>query len=113
MVDIITRDLSHPSARAIFQAARELHPSISLSTVYSTLAMLKALHLVKELEFEGMDNRYDMDTESHVNLLCTRCGRVVDFDFVPPLQNEVETLTGFTISEGRFEYYGICAPCRS
>ena len=85
---------------------------ISLSTVYSTLSLLKSLKLVKELEFECMDNRYDMDTSNHLNLVCTRCGMIEDFTNTTVIPPEIiQKLTGFTVHDFRFEYYGVCSKC--
>jgi Fur family transcriptional regulator, peroxide stress response regulator len=112
VVDILTRDKSHPSALSIFQAARETHPSISLSTVYATLALLKKHRLIRELEFEGMDNRYDMDTDNHFNLICLRCGRIEDYiNPAPVLPEVVEQQTGFRVHDVRLEFYGVCSTC--
>ncbi len=112
IVDILTRDKSHPSAMAIFRAARETHPKISLSTVYSTLALLKKHRLVRELEFEGMDNRYDMDTDNHINLICIHCGRIEDFtNPAPVLPEVVKQQTGFMVHDVRLEFYGVCSSC--
>jgi len=113
VIDVLTRDKSHPSALSIFKKARERYPSISLSTVYYTLALLKKHRLIRELEFEAMDNRYDMDTDNHLNLICTNCGRIEDFtDSVPVSPEVVERLTGFAAHDMRFEYYGLCRQCR-
>ena len=112
IVDILTLDNCHPSAMTIFRAARETHPKISLSTVYSTLSLLKSLKLVRELEFETMDNRYDMDTSNHLNLICTRCGMIEDFTDTAVIPPEIiQKLTGFTVHDVRFEYYGVCSKC--
>jgi Fur family transcriptional regulator, peroxide stress response regulator len=112
VVEILTHDYSHPSAASIFNAAREKHPKISLSTVYSTLSLLKSLRIIKELEFETLDNRYDMDTGNHLNLICTKCGRIEDFTDTAPIPPElVEKYTGFKVHDVRFEYYGICSNC--
>lgn len=110
---MLTRDKSHPSALSIFKKAREKYPAISLSTVYYTLALLKKHRLIRELEFETMDNRYDMDTDHHLNLICTNCGRIEDFtDAVPVTPEVVEQITGFAAHDMRFEYYGLCKQCR-
>jgi Fur family peroxide stress response transcriptional regulator len=114
VVDILTRDKSHPSALAIFQAARETHPQISLSTVYATLGLLKKRRLIRELEFEGMDNRYDMDTDNHFNLICLRCGRIEDYtNPAPVLPEVVQEQTGFRVHDARLEFYGVCSECAS
>ncbi|WP_191965539.1 MULTISPECIES: Fur family transcriptional regulator [Oryzomonas] len=113
VISVLTRDKSHPSALTIFKTAREKYPNISLSTVYYTLALLKKHRLIKELEFETMDNRYDMDTANHLNLICTNCGRIEDFtDAVPVPPEVVEQHTGFAPHDMRFEYYGLCKQCR-
>ena len=113
IVEILTRDKSHPSALNVFLVARELHPKISLSTVYSTLSLLKSFRLVKELEFEAMDNRYDADTDHHINLICTRCGSIEDFSEPAPVSTDfVENRTGFQVHDVRHEFYGVCGKCR-
>ncbi|WP_168205842.1 Fur family transcriptional regulator [Geobacter sp. FeAm09] len=114
IIGVLTRDRSHPSALTIFKKAREKYPNISLSTVYYTLALLKKHRLIRELEFETMDNRYDMDTASHLNLICTNCGRIEDFADAAPVPPEVvERDTGFAPHDMRFEYYGLCRQCRT
>lgn len=114
VIEVLTRDKSHPSALSVFNKVREKHPAISLSTIYATLALLKKHRLLRELEFETMDNRYDMDTASHLNLICTNCGRIEDFaDGVPVPFATVEQLTGFATHDMRFEYYGLCRQCRN
>lgn len=112
IIEVLTSDKSHPSAPTIFQKARKKHPNISLSTVYSTLALLKKHRLVKELEFEAMDNRYDADTKSHLNLICSKCGKIEDFQDAVTIPPEiVERLTGFKAHDIRLEYYGLCKDC--
>lgn len=114
VIDVLTSDRSHPSAPAILQKARQKHPKISLSTVYSTLALLKKHRLVKELEFEAMDNRYDVDTAIHLNLICSKCGKIEDFaDAVTVHPELVELQTGFKAHDIRLEYYGVCKECDS
>jgi Fe2+ or Zn2+ uptake regulation protein len=112
IIEALTSDKSHPSAPVIFQKAREKQPNISLSTVYSTLALLKKHRLIKELEFEAMENRYDADTSSHLNMICSRCGKIEDFtDAVTVSPEIVERLTGFKAHDIRLEYYGVCREC--
>ncbi|WP_173201619.1 Fur family transcriptional regulator [Geobacter sp. SVR] len=113
VIELLTCDRSHPSALTIFNKARVKCPNISLSTVYYTLALLKKLGLIRELEFEGMDNRYDRDTASHLNLICTGCGKIEDFaDGVPVAPDVIERHTGFAAHNMRLEYYGLCSQCR-
>jgi Fur family peroxide stress response transcriptional regulator len=108
----LVNDKSHPSALDIYRKARAKVPAISLSTVYHILGLLKKHKLIKELEFEGMDNRYEADTRSHLNLVCSECGKIEDFALDLPVPVEmVHKETGFRALETRIEYYGLCREC--
>jgi Fe2+ or Zn2+ uptake regulation protein len=108
----LVNDKSHPSAIDICRKSREKIPSLSLSTVYNILGLLKKNKLIKELEFEGMDNRYEADTRNHLNLVCSACGKIEDFALHLPVPIEVvQKETGFKALETRIEYYGLCKDC--
>ena len=91
-----------------------LAPTISLSTVYYTLNLLKKHRLVKELDFNDMDNRYEGNTVHHLNLICMQCRNIEDFaEELPFSGREVEERTGFQALDTRFEYYGYCKACKT
>ena len=113
IIKCLSRDLSHPGARDILQKVRKNVPRISMSTVYYTLDMMKKEGLLRELDFYDRDNRYDTNTLDHINLVCTKCGRITDFmGDMPLFSKAVEKETGFKPASMRFEYYGYCKECR-
>lgn len=69
----------HPSAEEIHQALSIHYPTISLGTIYKTLHLMQELNLIQELGFKDGTVRYDPDTELHINLVCTNCGKVSDY----------------------------------
>ncbi len=112
IIEILSSEKSHPSARTIFQKAREKAPTISMSTVYYTLDIFKKYKAIKELEFYDMENRYEGDISNHLNLICIGCGKIQDFkEGLPFSQKVIEEKTGFKPYEMRFEYYGYCKEC--
>jgi Fur family peroxide stress response transcriptional regulator len=112
IIRVMARNESHPGAMDILRNVRKILPRISMSTVYYTLDMLKKEGLIQELEFYDTDNRYDINVSDHINLVCTRCGKIADFmSDVPSFSKSVEKETGFKPSRMRFEYYGICRNC--
>jgi Fur family transcriptional regulator, peroxide stress response regulator len=114
IIDILAREKSHPSAHFIFMEARKKEPSISLSTVYLTLDIMKRAGLIKELEFDDRDSRYEGDISDHLNLVCTSCGRIEDFPASKPVPLEkIEIEAGFRADTVRFECYGLCRECRA
>ncbi len=71
---------SHPGAKQVLSAVREKHPELSLATVYNTLGIFTRLGLVKVLQFDGTDSRYDPNAAPHINLICTACGKIEDLE---------------------------------
>jgi len=109
IIDILAREKSHRSALAILVKARKKAPSISLSTAYYTLDIMKRAGLIKELEFDDRDSRYEGDISDHLNLVCTGCGRIMDFLAPKPVPIEkVEKETGFRADSIRYEHCGLC-----
>lgn len=104
---------NHPSARMIFEAVRQSHPGLSRATVYNTLGLLVRLGQIKVLEFD-LDNRHETNLRLHVNLICTECSNIQDFEGNLPAPDEMLlTEQGFLVLDHRLEYYGICLECRT
>src|ERR1043165_5479925 len=70
----------HPTAGEIFAAARKRLPSISFATVYNSLKYLKEAGLIREINFGKGSSPYDRETARHDHAVCSRCGKLVDFD---------------------------------
>lgn len=80
--------------------------------VYNTLATLVDLELIREIEFEGTDNRYDTNLAPHMNLVCTACGAIIDVDQRLPVSPDmIRRSHGFEVVVLRIECRGICARC--
>ena len=79
IIRLLSRDMSHPGAMDILRKVRKTVPSISMSTVYYTLDMMKKEDLIRELEYYETDNRYEINVSDHINLVCTRCRKMTDF----------------------------------
>jgi len=103
----------HPSVRQIFDEVNKVKPDISLATVYNTLNALVQLGLLKEIEFEESDNRFDTNLAPHINLICTLCGHIEDYGVRLPVRaSKIARETGFQTFDYCLEYRGICSSCR-
>ena len=105
--------LCHPGANLIYREARKKVKGLSLSTVYATLNELCRLNLIKMLEFDKSENRYEGAFDPHVNLICRGCNRI--FDYCLPLAIEPKKImkkSRFLVTDTRLEYYGYCHECR-
>ena len=113
IIDFLSKQTTHPGAMDILKNVRKRAPRISISTVYYTLDILKKEGLLRELEFYDRDNRYDVNVSNHLNLICTKCGKIEDFKGkLPVLSQAIEKKTDFQPIQMRFEYYGYCKKCR-
>ena len=113
ILNYLTTTDAHPSAQQVFQEAKKDHPGLSLATVYNTLETLARVGLIKILDFQAMDNRHETNLVPHINLICTSCGKIQDFEQGSTIRaSEVKQKFGFQIENFRLEYYGICSECR-
>ncbi len=106
---------SHPTPNDIFHAIREQFPTISRATVYNTVAVLKDLREIVELPSSaGASVRYETDLTPHVNLNCTRCGRILDFPMerIGEVSHMIDSRTDFQLHNIHIEGYGICPDCQ-
>ena len=103
----------HPAAGQIYREAKKKQRRLSFSTVYLTLNELSKHGIIKMLEFDRMENRFDGTIADHINLICKGCGKIMDYQPPPVLKGkEVAETTGFWVTDARLEYYGYCAGCR-
>ena len=65
---LIEKRLLHPSADLICREARKKVKSLSLSTIYSILNEFSNHGIIKMLEFDKMENRYEANAREHINL---------------------------------------------
>lgn len=104
----------HPTVQEIFEASRRHHAGVSLATVYNTLAVLKDRGLIYELgpDLDGAVH-YELNTDTHVNVVCVRCKRILDIHHPSDasLEQAVVAQTGFRLVGAQMLYYGFCPAC--
>jgi Fur family peroxide stress response transcriptional regulator len=105
---------THPSVDDVFRAVRARVPSISVDTVYRTLATLADKGLIERLPVVG-PARFDPDAEAHHHFMCTRCGRMEDVDpaAMPPIRVPDALLGIGVVEAARLELRGLCDACAS
>jgi Fur family peroxide stress response transcriptional regulator len=104
----------HPSAQKVYDEVREVHPTVSLATVYKTLQILREQGLIQELDLPESQARFDSYMKPHVNMVCLRCGGIQDFDddAAREMVERMAAKAEFTRAGQRLDIYGICKTCR-
>ena len=104
----------HPTADEIYSSLKKSIPSLSKTTVYNSLDILKKYGLIQALTICGSEHRYDIKHNMHHHFLCTNCGRIYDIEFKCPnvkeIRSEIEK-SGHCIGEVHGYFKGMCKDC--
>jgi Fur family transcriptional regulator, ferric uptake regulator len=102
----------HFSVEELLEKLPELHSS----TLYRVLPVLIGAGLLQEAPGQGDGQRYEraFEREHHDHLLCTRCGRVVEFHFetMDQLERDVASRFNFALTNHVHYLYGLCSKCQ-
>ncbi len=111
---ILLASPGHLTPAAIYEQVIRRNPRISLVTVYRTLNILAELGLVCDLRTGTHSKSYVAgNAEHHGHIICTNCGRVVDFTAynLEDLEQQLAADSGYHISDHRLDLYGRCPAC--
>jgi Fur family ferric uptake transcriptional regulator len=107
----------HAIPAEICQRVRQEYPSIGLATVYRVINLLDKLKLICRVNLRGDSRGYLMrrPTGHHHHVVCSQCGRAVDFVDcgLGQLEERLSRETGFEIEGHLLEVYGLCPDCRA
>jgi len=87
---------------------------MSQATVYKTLALLKEMNQVLEIDLRD-DSHYDGNRpQPHPHLICMQCNEIVDGDFELDLSSirKLEETSGYQIVRPQIVFFGLCPDCR-
>ena len=104
----------HITSEEIHNRVRVDHPNIGYTTVYRTMKLLCEAGVASERHFDDGVTRYEIEHEHHDHLVCTRCGKIIEFECrsIEATQNRIAGEHGFVVLRHRHELYGHCSECR-
>lgn len=112
--DMLTKTVEHPTAEKIYKELKPTYPAMSLATVYKSVEVLARINAIQVINMGEDSFRYDANTAKHFHIKCMKCGKVMDAPSqdLQPLVEGLEKKTGFTITDHRVYFYGICPDCQ-
>ncbi|MGK5110819.1 MULTISPECIES: Fur family transcriptional regulator [unclassified Geodermatophilus] len=104
----------HLDTKALISAARVRLGAVSHQAVYDVLRALEDSGLVRRIQPEGSDARYEARVgDNHHHLVCRDCGAIADVDCTtgaaPCLTPSSDA--GFVIDEAEVLFWGRCPSC--
>lgn len=90
----------HPNADDVYAKARLLDDTVSVATIYRTLAVLESAGLVRKLSFHDAPARYEMMPQSdHDHLVDIETGELIEIpiDEIEEIRNRIAAELGYEI----------------
>ena len=104
---VLTAD-DHPDALEVHRRVQADDASVSLATVYRTLAALSEKGVLQKLNFDGEPSRFETaETQHHDHIIDVDDGRIVEFTSpeIERLQRQIAKAHGYEIVSHRMELY--------
>jgi len=115
VLKVMASSHDHLTPELIYEKSLLEDRSIGRVTVYRTLDLLSKLNLVCKVHSENGCHSYMMrrPTEHHHHLICSGCGKVVDFTncSLADVEKKLSQETGFDIKDHLLEFRGLCRAC--
>lgn len=104
---------NHPSAEKIHSRLKYDMPTLSLDTVYRTLATFERIGVIKKVNLLDDHARFDSNLSRHHHFICSSCKKIEDFKWPVfdqiPIPEEIERLG--VVREKQVEIRGLCNSC--
>jgi Fe2+ or Zn2+ uptake regulation protein len=100
----------HHTIRSLYEALHPTIPTLSKTTLYTTLDRFARTGLVQPLYIDPTEVRYDGWTDSHHHFFCTECGAIIDLA-VTCEKNRCGMFEGHRVREVHGYFKGVCKEC--
>lgn len=111
----LLKSSDHPAAEALHKRLLLKIPTISLDTVYRTLATFEQHGLIARVQTVESHARFEARLRHHHHLICSVCNEIMDFQWEgfdqSPLPQSLQEWG--TVSNRQAVVYGVCKKCHS
>ena len=105
------------TAEEIHTKVQALSSAVDISTIYRTLDLLKALHLVACIDPSDQQHRYELVGAHgpHLHLVCRSCGEIigVELEEVKSFTAHLRTVHDFESELSTVTIPGLCRECQT
>jgi Fur family transcriptional regulator, ferric uptake regulator len=125
VINILSKDINHPTVEEIYLQVHKKYPSIGMMTVYRTLDLLVEWRIVHKFDFSEGKARYELIDHPeglghHHHLICQECKKIINYtDFIDEeymliqkLEKRFARKHKFHINNHIIEFYGVCNNCK-
>jgi Fur family transcriptional regulator, peroxide stress response regulator len=110
VLEYLNQKGGHPTVDEIFRALSADIPSLSKVTIYNTLRTLTEAGLVRVVDIDETEKRFDITLTNHGHFQCEACGTIYNFQ-VNIDQVPIDGLNQFEITQKNIYFKGLCPNC--
>jgi Fur family peroxide stress response transcriptional regulator len=110
ILEYLLNNTNHPTVDDIYKGVVKEIPTLSKTTIYSTLTLFVESNILRGLYIEEKEIRYDAILSNHGHFKCKKCEEIYDFSIdIDAFQ--IDELKTFKIKEKGVYFKGICPKC--
>ena len=102
----------HINIDDIYEDVKELHPTLSLATIYKNIILMQQNKVIVEVPMNNQKSKYELKKEEHMHLICEACGNIQD-TIISPQTQEALVIEHFTLNNAQINLYGLCQTCQT
>lgn len=110
ILEYLDQNKTHPTADTIYNGLFATVPTLSKTTVYNTMDVFKAHHLVTAISITETELRYEYQGQMHQHFLCRSCGEIFDV-YCDCENNHLTEIEGHRVENISCYLKGICRNC--
>ena len=113
VLDALKDFKGHPSAEEVYLVVKKRNPKVALGTVYQALSVLEEIGLVEAKHWSESPVRYDLNTNPHYDIRCTKCGEVSEISGMEfeDLAARIQENTSYEVTNTALVIEGVCPDC--
>ncbi len=102
----------HICIEDLYEKIKKYHPYTSLATIYKNITVLCDYGVLCEVKIPGYKQRYELNTNKHIHVVCEKCGKLEDlyidlYDF----KQTCKSISGYDLKNLSAVFSGICPKC--
>lgn len=114
---ILKSENKHFCAEEIYEASRNILPSIGMATVYRTLELFCSKGIIQKFNLPNEPTKYEFleeEDSNHCHYLCLHCGKIYELPMTKKkISISKEQDLDFMITKSSCWYFGYCDNCKN
>jgi len=103
--------MGHANIDEIYEDVIELHPTLSLATIYKNIILMQQSNVIIEVPINGEKSKYELKKSDHLHLICQSCGSIQDREITTETK-ETLMISDFKLNTSQINLYGVCQKCQ-